>query len=114
MGRDVLFVRTKAATYALQAIITHSSQQQVTAGVAGAAAGEGGAVKAEGDAAGGEGAAAAGLLSPGGTKIVVVKDEQQEGQEGQQGACEEDDEEDDEVSRLAHGLRITIQWSVTV
>ena len=105
MGRDVLFVRTKAATYALQAIITHSSQQQATAGAAaGAAAGAGGPVKAEGDAAG-EGAAAVGLLSPGGTKILVVKDEPQEGQQGQQGAGEEDDEEDEEVGRLAPGLR---------
>lgn len=87
MGRDVLFVRTKAATFALQAVVAHYNQQRRAASAPatdGAPAGTPGDSTAPGAGGGGGDTAAAEPRSPGGTsKVVVVQGEGGAGGEGE-------------------------------
>lgn len=106
LARDVLFVRIKAATYALQAIVAHGNAQRRAAGAA-ADAGQEHASPGDKPQAGkqeGGDAAAAELRSPGGSKVLVVKEEGGAGgaggageggsaAPGQDPAAEDEDEE---------------------
>ena len=92
-------MRVKAATYALQSIVTH----HLPGTTAAAAAAGGAGVKAEGGGdgggdGGGSGGDAAEPRSPGGGKVVVVKQEEEAQQAAEQQHGEEEEDEDEEVS----------------
>lgn len=97
LGKDVLFVRVKAATFALQSVINYHSQLRHGAAAGGAApAGDGGG------AGGAEGAGGQEPRSPDGSKMAVVKVEEEQQQEGHHHG-EEEDEEEDEVGGICGG-----------
>lgn len=107
LGRDVLFVRTKAATFALQSVIDYHSGRRPRGGADARAGAEGAAPAGEGGAAGAQGAEGAAdqePRSPGGSKMLVVKVEA--GQQQEAGHQGEDEEEDEEEVRAGTRARV--------